>query len=120
MNIHEYQAKELLAKFGVAVPKGIAAMIIADLDKVPGLKVLEREKVQVLLDEMNIALRYDYIPLDEVLDFLRTEKPADTHVVITGRNAADALLAMADLATEMTLIKHPFRSGVKAQAGIEF
>ena len=74
----------------------------------------------VLLDEMNIALRYDYIPLDEVLEFLRTEKPADTHVVITGRNAADALLEMADLATEMTLIKHPFRSGVKAQAGIEF
>ena len=74
----------------------------------------------VLLDEMNIALRYDYIPLDEVLDFLRTEKPADTHVVITGRNAADALLDVADLATEMTLIKHPFRSGVKAQAGIEF
>jgi cob(I)alamin adenosyltransferase len=74
----------------------------------------------VLLDEMNIALRYDYIPLAEVLDFLRTEKPADTHVVITGRNAADALLEAADLATEMTLVKHPFRSGVKAQAGIEF
>jgi cob(I)alamin adenosyltransferase len=74
----------------------------------------------VLLDEMNIALRYDYIPLDEVLHFLRTEKPADTHVIITGRNAADALLEAADLATEMTLIKHPFRSGVKAQAGIEF
>jgi cob(I)alamin adenosyltransferase len=74
----------------------------------------------VLLDEMNIALRYDYVPLNEVLEFLRTEKSADTHVVITGRNAADALLEMADLATEMTLIKHPFRSGVKAQAGIEF
>jgi cob(I)alamin adenosyltransferase len=84
-----------------------------DLIRDPAVKL-------VLLDEMNIALRYDYIPLDEVLDFLRTQKPADTHVVITGRNAADALLEMADLATEMTLIKHPFRSGVKAQAGIEF
>lgn len=74
----------------------------------------------VLLDEMNIALRYDYIPLDDVLNFLQTEKPADTHVIITGRNASDALLEIADLATEMTLLKHPFRSGIKAQAGIEF
>jgi cob(I)alamin adenosyltransferase len=74
----------------------------------------------VLLDEMNIALRYDYVPLDEVIGFLGQEKPADTHVIITGRNAPEALLEMADLATEMTLIKHPFRSGVKAQAGIEF
>jgi cob(I)alamin adenosyltransferase len=74
----------------------------------------------VLLDEMNIALRYDYVPLEEVLAFLREEKPDDTHVIITGRNAAEALLEMADLATEMTLVKHPFRSGVKAQAGIEF
>ena len=52
--------------------------------------------------------------------FLKEEKPADTHVIITGRNAPDVLLEMADLATEMTLVKHPFRSGVKAQAGIEF
>jgi cob(I)alamin adenosyltransferase len=74
----------------------------------------------VLLDEMNIALRYEYIPLDDVLNFLTSEKPADTHVIITGRNAPDALLELADLATEMTLVKHPFRSGVKAQAGIEF
>ncbi len=74
----------------------------------------------VLLDEMNIALRYDYIPLAEVLAFLTEEKPADTHVIITGRNAPDALMEIADLATEMTLVKHPFRSGVKAQAGIEF
>ena len=74
----------------------------------------------VLLDELNIALRYDYVPLDEVLAFLADEKPADTHVIITGRNAPDALIERADLATEMTLLKHPFRSGVKAQAGIEF
>jgi cob(I)alamin adenosyltransferase len=74
----------------------------------------------VLLDEMNIALRYDYIPLADVLTFLAKEKPADTHVILTGRNAPDALMEIADLATEMTLLKHPFRSGVKAQAGIEF
>jgi cob(I)alamin adenosyltransferase len=74
----------------------------------------------VLLDELNIALRYEYVPLDEVLAFLRDEKPADTHVIVTGRNAPDALLEVADLATEMTLVKHPFRSGVKAQPGIEF
>ena len=74
----------------------------------------------VLLDEINIALRYDYIPLDDVLAFLRDEKPATTHVVLTGRNAAEALIEAADLVTEMELIKHPFRSGVKAQAGVEF
>ena len=74
----------------------------------------------ILLDEINIALRYDYIPLDEVLTFLRDEKPPLTHVVLTGRNAAEGLIAAADLVTEMTLIKHPFRSGIKAQAGVEF
>jgi cob(I)alamin adenosyltransferase len=74
----------------------------------------------VLLDELNIALRYEYIPVEEVLRFLAEEKPDDTHVIITGRNAPDALLEAADLATEMTLVKHPFRSGVKAQPGIEF
>ena len=74
----------------------------------------------VLLDEINIALRYDYLDLAEVLAFLRDEKPATTHVVLTGRNAADELIEAADLATEMTLLKHPFRSGVKAQPGVEF
>jgi cob(I)alamin adenosyltransferase len=74
----------------------------------------------VLLDEMNIALRYDYIPVAEVLAFMREEKPEGTHVVITGRNAPEELVELADLATEMTLLKHPFRSGVKAQPGIEF
>jgi cob(I)alamin adenosyltransferase len=74
----------------------------------------------VLLDEINIALRYGYLDVDEVLAFLRAEKPATTHVVLTGRNAAEALIEGADLATEMTLLKHPFRSGVKAQAGVEF
>jgi cob(I)alamin adenosyltransferase len=74
----------------------------------------------VLLDEINIALRYDYLDLQEVLAFLATEKPPLTHVVLTGRNAAEALVEAADLVTEMTLVKHPFRSGIKAQAGVEF
>jgi len=74
----------------------------------------------VLLDEINIALRYDYLDLDEVLTFLAEEKPPLTHVVLTGRNAKEGLIEAADLVTEMTLIKHPFRSGIKAQAGVEF
>jgi cob(I)alamin adenosyltransferase len=74
----------------------------------------------VLADELNIVLRYDYLPLDEVLEVLAA-KPAMTHVLVTGRNAPDALIEAADLVSEMTLIKHPFREqGVKAQAGIEF
>ena len=73
----------------------------------------------VLADELNIVLRYDYLPLDEVLDVLTGRAPMK-HVVVTGRNAADALMEAADLVTEMTMVKHPFRSGVKAQAGIEF
>ncbi|HEX5452795.1 MAG TPA: cob(I)yrinic acid a,c-diamide adenosyltransferase [Stellaceae bacterium] len=73
----------------------------------------------VLLDELNIVLRYDYLPLDEVVAVLRT-KPRDLHVIVTGRNAPGALIEAADLVTEMTLVKHPFRAGVKAQRGIEF
>lgn len=73
----------------------------------------------VLLDELNIVLRYDYLPLDEVLNTLQ-HKPADKHVIVTGRNAKDELIEIADLVTEMEQVKHPFRSGVKAQAGIEF
>ena len=74
----------------------------------------------VLLDELNIVLRYEYLPLDEVIAFLREEKPHDLHVIITGRNAPEQLIEIADLVTEMEMIKHPFRSGVKAQKGIEF
>ncbi len=74
----------------------------------------------VLLDEINIALRYSYLDLDEVLGFLATEKPPLTHVCLTGRNANDALIEMADLVTEMTMVKHPFRSGIKGQPGVEF
>lgn len=73
----------------------------------------------VLADELNIVLRYDYLPLDEVLPVL-TGRPEMKHVIVTGRNAPEALIDAADLVTEMTLIKHPFRSGVKAQEGIEF
>ena len=74
----------------------------------------------VLLDEINIALRYGYLDAGEVVDFLLTEKPAMTHVILTGRNAPDPLVAAADLVTEMTLVKHPFRDGIKAQPGVEF
>ncbi|MGC6537366.1 MAG: cob(I)yrinic acid a,c-diamide adenosyltransferase [Candidatus Puniceispirillaceae bacterium] len=74
----------------------------------------------VLLDEINIALRYDYLDIDEVVNFLLTEKPPMTHVVLTGRNAKDELIEAADMVTEMSLIKHPFRDGIKAQKGIEF
>jgi len=74
----------------------------------------------VLLDEINIALRYGYLDLSEVLEFLRAEKPPMTHVVLTGRNAAPELIEAADLVTEMTAVKHPFRAGIKAQPGIEF
>jgi cob(I)alamin adenosyltransferase len=74
----------------------------------------------VLLDEINIALRYDYLDIDEVVDFLLTRKPPMTHVCLTGRNAKPELIEAADLVTEMTLVKHPFRDGVKAQKGVEF
>ena len=74
----------------------------------------------VLLDEINIALRYDYLDIGEVLEFLKTEKPPLTHVVLTGRNAKEELIEAADLVTEMTLVKHPFRAGIKGQPGVEF
>jgi cob(I)alamin adenosyltransferase len=74
----------------------------------------------VLLDELNIVLRYDYLPVEEVVGFLRDEKPPGKHVVVTGRNAKPELIELADLVTEMTLVKHPFRQGIKAQKGIEY
>jgi cob(I)alamin adenosyltransferase len=73
----------------------------------------------VILDELNIVLRKDYLPLAEVIAGLGAKRP-DLHVVVTGRNAKKELIEAADLVTEMTLIKHPFRSGVKAQLGIEY
>ena len=84
-----------------------------ELIRDPGIRM-------VLLDEINIALRYDYLDLAEVVRFLAEEKPEMTHVVLTGRNAKDDLIDLADLVTEMTLVKHPFRSGIKGQKGVEF
>jgi len=73
----------------------------------------------VLLDELNICLRYDYIDIATVIAKLQSKRP-DLHVIITGRNAKDELIEVADLVTEMTMVKHPFRDGIKAQQGIEF
>ena len=73
----------------------------------------------VILDEINVALRYDYLPVERVLAALEN-RPEGQHVVLTGRNAAPALIEAADLVTEMALVKHPFRDGIKAQPGIEF
>jgi cob(I)alamin adenosyltransferase len=78
----------------------------------PALKLL-------VLDELNIALRYDYLPLDEVVETLKARRP-DLNIVVTGRNAKPAMIEAADLVTEMTLVKHHFAQGVKAQEGIEF
>lgn len=78
----------------------------------PGVKLL-------VLDELNIALRYDYLPLEAVVARLKARRP-DLHIVVTGRNAKPALIEAADLVTEMTLVKHHFANGVKAQQGIEF
>jgi cob(I)alamin adenosyltransferase len=73
----------------------------------------------LVLDELSIALRYDYLPLGPVLEVLANRRP-DLTVVVTGRNAKPELIAAADLVTEMTAVKHHFAAGVKAQAGIEF
>jgi cob(I)alamin adenosyltransferase len=73
----------------------------------------------IVLDEVNIALRYDYLKLDDVVAALTARRP-DLHVVVTGRNAKPEMIAAADLVTEMTLVKHHFAAGVKAQPGIEF
>ncbi|QAY95455.1 cob(I)yrinic acid a,c-diamide adenosyltransferase [Methylovirgula ligni] len=78
----------------------------------PGIKL-------VILDELNVALRYDYVPIDDVVATLMQRRPG-LHVVVTGRNAPPALIEAADLVTEMTPVKHHFEAGVKAQAGIEF
>jgi cob(I)alamin adenosyltransferase len=73
----------------------------------------------VILDELNYVMAYDYLPVDEVVAFLKS-KPEEVHVVLTGRNAPPALIEAADLVTEMKQIKHPYYAGVKAQKGIEF
>ena len=82
--------------------------------------IRDPENKMVLLDEINIALRYDYIDINDIVSFLSNEKPEMTHVVLTGRNAKEELIEIADLVTEMELVKHPFRSGIKAQIGVEY
>ncbi|ABC91265.1 cob(I)alamin adenosyltransferase protein [Rhizobium etli CFN 42] len=82
--------------------------------------IRDERNSMVLLDEINIALRYDYLDVNDVIAFLKSEKPAMTHVVLTGRNAKEELIEIADLVTEMELVKHPFRSGIKGQPGVEF
>ena len=81
--------------------------------------ILDDTTDMVLCDELNIVLRYDYLPLEEVLGVL-SKRPFMKHVIITGRNARNELIEAADLVTEMELVKHPFRSGIKGQKGIEF
>jgi len=81
--------------------------------------IMDDEHDMVLCDELNIVLRYDYLPIAEVIDVLKN-KPEMKHVIITGRNAKEELMEIADLVTDMTMVKHPFRNGVKAQVGIEF
>lgn len=82
--------------------------------------IRDESNKMVLLDEINIAIRYGYVDINEVVEFLVNEKPEMTHVVLTGRNAKDELIEIADLVTEMELVKHPFRSGIKAQIGVEY
>ena len=83
-------------------------------------KLMDDPSIRLLvLDELNIALRYDYLPLADVIAVLSNRRD-DLNIVVTGRNAKPELIAIADLVTEMTLIKHHFAAGVKAQPGIEF
>ena len=82
--------------------------------------ILNREYKLILLDEINVALKLGYLDVETIIQGLK-QKPADTHVILTGRGAPAPLIELADLVTEMTLVKHPFREqGVKAQPGIEF
>jgi cob(I)alamin adenosyltransferase len=73
----------------------------------------------VILDELNVVLKHSYLPFEEVLQELRNKRPM-LHIVVTGRNARDELIEAADIVTEMKLIKHPYRAGIKAQKGVEF
>lgn len=81
--------------------------------------IMDEKLDMVLCDELNIVLRYDYLDVNDVIETLKN-KPEMKHVIITGRNAKEELMEFADLVTEMEMVKHPFRSGVKAQVGIEF
>ena len=81
--------------------------------------ILDPQYAFVILDELNIVLRNSTLPSDEIVEFLR-QRPLDKHICITGRDAKAALLDIADLVTEMTVVKHPYQAGYKAQRGIEF
>ncbi len=81
--------------------------------------ILDENLDMVLCDELNIVMRYDYLEVNDIIETLKA-KPEMKHVIITGRNAKEELMEFADLVTEMEMVKHPFRSGVKAQVGIEF
>ena len=81
--------------------------------------IMDEKLDMVLCDELNIVLRYDYLDVNDIIEVLKA-KPEMKHVIITGRNAKDDLIEFADLVTEMEMVKHPFRSGVKAQIGIEY
>ncbi len=101
----------------IAAAKGAWEMAKEMIDACRGP---DRPYDMILLDELNIVLRYDYLPLGEIVDFL-SKRPEMLHVIVTGRNAKPELIEAADLVTEMTQVKHPFREqGVKAQLGIEF
>ena len=84
-------------------------------------ELIKDQKIKfVLLDEINIAIKYEYLNVDEIVNFIKNEKPNSTHIVLTGRSANKKLIDISDLVTEMKLIKHPFKKGIKAQPGIEF
>ncbi len=81
--------------------------------------IMDEKLDMVLCDELNIVLRYDYLDVNDIIETLKA-KPEMKHVIITGRNAKEELIEFADLVTEMEMVKHPFRSGVKAQVGVEY
>jgi cob(I)alamin adenosyltransferase len=81
--------------------------------------ILSGQRDLVVLDELTYTFHYDFLPLDEVMEVLRT-RPPHVHVVVTGRNAPEALVAAADLVSEMVSVKHPYQAGIKAQIGVDF
>ena len=89
------------------------------VDRIEKVRSGESDTHLIVLDELNIALRYEYLPIDEVVEVLKN-KPEKLNIIVTGRNAHQKLIDIADTVTEMVPIKHAFESGIKAQKGIEF
>ena len=121
---------QLASRAPVAIKEAEAAVIAAEQpqkDKALARDLWEQCKTKiasgdydvVALDEFTYPLAYGWLPVDEVIDFLKS-RPARTHVIITGRDAPQELIDYADLVTEMREVKHPFQHGLKAQPGIEF